>query len=175
MKMVMLKPRFLVVVLMAVWGLSACKNQTSFGSTNQFGANGPSGGGGQFGTVSQNSIDYFQNTIGDRVVFLVDQSNLTEEAQGMLDLQAAWLIENAHSEVLIEGHADERGTREYNLALGARRASAVRNYLVSRGVSADQLQIISYGKERPIEVCSQELCYSKNRRAVTAVESSFAG
>lgn len=93
----------------------------------------------------------------------------------MLDVQAEWLIENARSEVLIEGHADEQGTRAYNLALGARRASAVRNYLVSRNVPADQLQIVSFGKERPLEVCSQESCYSQNRRAVTRVSGALAG
>ena len=93
----------------------------------------------------------------------------------MLDVQAEWLIENARSEVLIEGHADEQGTRAYNLALGARRASAVRNYLVSRSVPADQLQIVSFGKERPLEVCSQESCYSQNRRAVTRVSGALAG
>ena len=103
------------------------------------------------------------------------KSNLTQQAQSLLDAQAGWLIGNAGLEVLIEGHADERGTREYNLALGARRASAVRNYLVSRGVSADQLQIISFGKERPLKVCSKETCYSKNRRAVTVISSGLTG
>jgi len=130
---------------------------------------------GQGGNMEPGSIGYFQNSIGDSVFFPVDQSSLTQQAQAMLDVQAEWLIENARSEVLIEGHADEQGTRAYNLALGARRASAVRNYLVSRSVPADQLQIVSFGKERPLEVCSQESCYSQNRRAVTRVSGALAG
>ena len=130
---------------------------------------------GQTGNVAQSSTGYFQNNIGDSVLFPVDQSNLTQQAQGLLDAQAGWLIEHASSEILIEGHADEQGTREYNLALGARRASAVRNYLVSQGVPSNQVQIVSFGKERPLEVCSQESCYSQNRRAVTRISAELAG
>ena len=135
-------------------------------------------GGGQFGqdgNMVPGSLEYFQNSIGDRVFFPVDQSSLTQQAQAVLDAQADWLIANARSEILIEGHADEQGTRAYNLALGARRASAVRNYLVSRGVATDQLQIVSFGKERPAETCSQESCYSKNRRAFTRVSADQTG
>ena len=129
----------------------------------------------QTGNTAPSSIGYFQNTIGDSVLFPVDQSSLTQQAQGLLDAQAGWLIKHARSEILIEGHADEQGTREYNLALGARRASAVRNYLVSRGVPTNQVQIVSFGKERPLEVCSQESCYSQNRRSVTRVSAELAG
>jgi peptidoglycan-associated lipoprotein len=112
---------------------------------------------------------YFNETIGDRILFAVDQSTLGPEAQAVLDQQAVWLTQNADYRALIEGHADEQGTREYNLALGARRASAVQNYLISRGVAPGRLQTISYGKERPIQICSDETCYSQNRRSVTVI------
>ena len=99
----------------------------------------------------------------------MDQSTLTAEAQAVLDQQAVWLTQNGEYRALIEGHADEQGTREYNLALGARRASAVQNYLISRGVAPGRLQTISYGKERPLAICSDESCYSQNRRSVTVI------
>ena len=83
--------------------------------------------------------------------------------------QAEWLLTNTEYSVIVEGHADEQGTREYNLALGARRANAVQEYLVSRGVSPARVRTVSYGKERPIEICSDESCYAQNRRAVTVV------
>jgi peptidoglycan-associated lipoprotein len=88
---------------------------------------------------------------------------------GILSGQAAWLQANPDYAVIIEGHADEQGTREYNLALGARRAAAAQNFLISQGVPASRMRTISYGKERPIEICSDEACYSKNRRAVTVL------
>ncbi|MEJ6397181.1 peptidoglycan-associated lipoprotein Pal [Yoonia sp. 208BN28-4] len=121
------------------------------------------------GANDPNSPQYFSQTIGDRVLFEVDQSTLTAAGQRTLDGQAQWLQTNADYRAIIEGHADEQGTREYNLALGARRANAVREYLVSKGVPSGRLQVISYGKERPIEVCASEACYSQNRRAVTII------
>jgi peptidoglycan-associated lipoprotein len=99
----------------------------------------------------------------------VDQSTLTPEAMSILEGQARWLLDNSQYMAVIEGHADEQGTREYNLALGARRANAVREYLVSRGVPVARLQTVSYGKERPLAICSDETCYSQNRRAVTVI------
>ena len=89
----------------------------------------------------------------------------------MLEKQAAWLMDNPDFTAIIEGHADEQGTREYNLALGARRASAVQNFLMERGVAPNRLRTVSYGKERPIEICSDEACYSQNRRAVTVISA----
>ena len=118
---------------------------------------------------------YFQQAVGDRVLFLVDQSTLTPEAQTILQGQADWLLANTDYVATIEGHADEQGTREYNLALGERRANAAREYLISRGVAGNRLQTVSYGKERPIEICSTEECYSKNRRAVTVLTGSTTG
>ena len=114
---------------------------------------------------------FFTQTVGDRVFFIVDQSTLTPEAQATLESQAQWLLTNTDYEAIIEGHADERGTREYNLALGARRASAVQDFLVTQGVAPNRLQPVTYGKERPLEICSEEACYNKNRRAVTVLSA----
>jgi len=118
---------------------------------------------------------YFQQTVGDRVLFLVDQSTLTPQGQGVLDGQANWLLNNTAYTAVIEGHADEQGTREYNLALGARRSDAVRNYLISKGIAGNRLQTVTFGKERPAEVCSVESCYSQNRRAVTVLATGLTG
>jgi peptidoglycan-associated lipoprotein len=94
---------------------------------------------------------------------------LTAQGKMILDGQARWLQTNADYLAIIEGHADEQGTREYNLGLGSRRANAVREYLVSKGVPASRMRVTSYGKERPIQVCSQESCYAQNRRAMTVI------
>jgi peptidoglycan-associated lipoprotein len=152
----------------ALLALGACTN------ADRFGPGSGAGGFGADGALSGSANDpsspaYFTQTVGDRVLFAVDQSTLTTEAQATLDLQAEWLSRNGDYSALIEGHADEQGTREYNLALGARRASSVQTYLVSRGVAPNRLKTISYGKERPIEICSDESCYSRNRRAVTVI------
>ncbi len=120
-------------------------------------------------SVDPSSLQYFQQTVGDRVFFETDSSRVTGIGQQTLQRQAAWLAENAGISAVIEGHADERGTREYNLALGARRAEAARAYLVSQGVAASRLRTISYGKERPEALCSAESCWSQNRRAVTVL------
>lgn len=121
------------------------------------------------------SVAYFQEAVGDRVLFEVDQSTLNETARTVLDAQALWLQQNADFTAVIEGHADEQGTREYNLALGARRANAVQEYLISRGVAGNRLKVVSFGKERPIEICSEESCYAKNRRAVTVLAGALTG
>jgi peptidoglycan-associated lipoprotein len=114
---------------------------------------------------------YFNQTVGDRVWFVVDQSTLTDQARATLDGQARWLSANPQYAIIVEGHADEQGTREYNLALGARRASAVQQYLISQGVGPNRIQTVTYGKERPIAVCSDETCYAQNRRAVTVLQA----
>lgn len=115
------------------------------------------------------SAQYLVENVGDRVFFATDQSNLDGSARSTLRNQAAWLKQNADIRLTIEGHADERGTREYNLALGARRANAVRDFLISEGVAGNRLQTISYGKERPVSLCSEESCWSKNRRSVATI------
>ncbi|PWE29424.1 peptidoglycan-associated lipoprotein Pal [Maritimibacter sp. 55A14] len=158
------------LLLAATLGLAACGG--GFGADGGYGDTpGASTGAGAGGVYDPASPQYFNQTIGDRVHFAVDESTLTQEARTTLDGQANWLMQNAEFTAIIEGHADEQGTREYNLALGARRASAVRDYLVSRGVADSRLRTVSYGKERPIEICSTEACYSKNRRAVTVLSS----
>ena len=107
--------------------------------------------------------------VGDRVFFGYDQVDLSPEARATLDRQAQWLKQYGNVSVTIEGHADERGTREYNIALGARRAQAVRDYLASRGVQPGRMRTVSYGKERPVAVCNDISCWSQNRRAVTVL------
>ena len=114
----------------------------------------------------------FVVNVGDRVFFETDSSELTEQARATLDKQAQWLNNYNRYSFTIEGHADERGTREYNIALGARRAQTVRDYLISRGVPAQRMHTISYGKERPVAVCNDISCWSQNRRAVTVLNAS---
>lgn len=108
--------------------------------------------------------------VGDRVFFGYDQHDLTMEGRNTLERQAAWMRQYPNIRVTIEGHADERGTREYNLALGERRAQAARNYLIALGISPSRITTISYGKERPAVVGSNEAAWAQNRRAVTVVE-----
>ena len=117
---------------------------------------------------------YFREVIGDRVLFDSNESLITAEAAIILDGQADWLIDNPSRGVIIEGHADERGTREYNLGLGARRASSVRDYLVARGVTENRILTATFGKERPAATCSDESCWSVNRRAVTTMNPSVS-
>lgn len=127
-------------------------------------------GVGNTGAGAPGSQQEFIVTVGDRVFFETDSSSLTSEAQSTLDKQAAWLNQYANYRIMIEGHADERGTREYNIALGARRASVVVNYLVSRGVNGQRITSQSFGKERPVAICNDISCWSQNRRAVTVVQ-----
>ena len=159
------------LLLIAALGLAACNNPDRFGGPND-GTNGAGGFVDTTGLGDPNdpkSIAYFNQTVGDRVLFAVDQSTLSPEARTILQGQAQWLATNSQYAIIIEGHADEQGTREYNLALGARRAAAVQQFLGSQGVPSDRMKTISYGKERPLEVCSEEACYSRNRRAVTVL------
>ena len=127
----------------------------------------------EFGEIYQSSIESFTENVGDTILFEVNKSSLQPQTIATLQAQAQWLQQNSTVPITIEGHADEQGTREYNLALGARRATSVRNYLVSQGISEARLSIVTYGKERPIEVCSMEKCWSKNRRSVTVVSGGL--
>jgi peptidoglycan-associated lipoprotein len=164
-------------LLASVLALAACTNPDRFDSAGAGGAGGTGGMGGigAPGSASDpRSPAYFQQTIGDRVLFAVDQSSISPEYQTVLNGQAEWLMTNSDYVAIVEGHADEQGTREYNLALGARRANAVQEYLISRGVAPSRLRVISYGKERPIELCSVESCYAKNRRAVTIISAGLS-
>jgi peptidoglycan-associated lipoprotein len=124
------------------------------------------------GAATPGSQQDFVVNVGDRVFFETDSSELTDPARATLDKQAQWLNLYNRYAFTIEGHADERGTREYNIALGARRAQTVREYLVSRGVSGQRMRTISYGKERPVAVCDDISCWSQNRRAVTVLDQS---
>jgi peptidoglycan-associated lipoprotein len=162
------------LLLISTMVLAGCAGGR-FGGANDgagadgFGAGAGAGGFGAGTASDPSSVAYFQQTVGDRVLFAVDQSTLGPEARAVLDGQARWLSANPGYTALIEGHADEQGTRKYNLALGGRRANAVRDYLVGQGIPASRMQTISYGKERPIQICSTEACYSQNRRSVTVL------
>ena len=150
----------LAVVLVAGLALAAC---ASGATQNQAGMAAAGAPGSQ--------QDFVVN-VGDRVFFETDSTELTPQARGTLDKQVQWLqLYNRYS-FTVEGHADERGTREYNIALGARRAQTVRDYLAARGVDANRMRTISYGKERPVAVCNDISCWSQNRRAVTVLNAS---
>jgi peptidoglycan-associated lipoprotein len=123
------------------------------------------------GAATPGSQQDFVVNVGDRVFFDTDSSELSPQARATLDKQAQWLNNYNRYAFTIEGHADERGTREYNIALGARRAQTVREYLISRGVQAQRMRTISYGKERPVAVCNDISCWSQNRRAVTVLNN----
>ena len=170
--MTLFKTTAVVLLMLAT---AACTNPDRFGGGRDDGGAGANAGldAGMAGSASDpTSPLFFNQTIGDRVLFAVDTSTITPEGQTILDGQAQWLLTNADYRAVIEGHADEQGTREYNLALGQRRANAVREYLVSRGVPSSRLQVTSFGKERPIAICSEESCYAQNRRAVTVLSFS---
>jgi peptidoglycan-associated lipoprotein len=145
----------LAAVFAVALAISACANQ----------AENPLGGA----AAAPGSQQDFVVNVGDRVFFTTDSTDLTPQARATLDKQAQWLAQYSQYSFTIEGHADERGTREYNLALGARRAQTVRDYLVSRGVATTRMSTISYGKERPVATCDNISCWSQNRRAVTAL------
>ena len=150
----------LAAALLAALAMAACVNRNDFAQVGPAGAAAPG------------SQQDFVTNVGDRVFFETDSSELTEQARATLDKQAQWLSNYNRYAFTIEGHADERGTREYNIALGARRAQAVRDYLASRGVEPARMRTISYGKERPVAVCNDISCWSQNRRAVTALNAS---
>ncbi len=138
--------------------VSACASKTNQDLAGANGAGGPPG-----------SQQDFVVNVGDRIFFETDQTSLTATAQSTLDKQAQWLNQYPRYQITMEGHADERGTREYNLALSARRGQVARDYLASRGVNPGRIRTISYGKERPVAVCDDISCWSQNRRAVTVL------
>lgn len=160
-----------VTLLTASLALAAC-SQNSFDRSANSDEMAPDTMGGSdinSSPLDPASPEYFNQTVGDRVLFAVDQSTLSGDARSTLTAQAEWLKLNTSYTAIIEGHADEQGTREYNLALGARRAAAARDFLVANGIADARLRTVTYGKERPIEVCSTEACYAQNRRAVTVI------
>jgi peptidoglycan-associated lipoprotein len=154
----------LVAVLAAGLAMGACsKNPNEDGSGSGFGS------GLGAGAATPGSQQDFIVNVGDRIFFESDSTELTSTAQATLDKQARWLQQYSQYSIAVEGHADERGTREYNFALGARRAEAAKSYLAARGIPASRLRTISYGKERPVAVCNDISCWSQNRRAVTVL------
>src|SRR5271167_716887 len=151
----------IVAVLLAALAISAC-------ATKPPGADGA----GLAGAATPGSQQDFVVNVGDRVFFETDSTDLTPQSRATLDKQAQWLQTYNRNSFTVEGHADERGTREYNIALGARRAQNVRDYLASRGIDPSRMRTISYGKERPVAVCNDISCWSQNRRAVTVLNAS---
>ncbi|WP_375398251.1 peptidoglycan-associated lipoprotein Pal [uncultured Sphingomonas sp.] len=129
----------------------------------------PPSDNGQGNVVPGTPEDFRRSITSDTIHFALDQYDIDAEARAILDSQAQWLMKWPDRRITIEGHADERGTREYNLALGDRRANAAKNYLAARGVEAARISTISYGKERPIALGSDEASWAQNRRAVTIV------
>ncbi len=153
------------IALMASLALAGCASKKTPNSAADLGLGGA-------GAATPGSAQDFTVNVGDRIFFDTDSSSIRADAQGILSRQAQWLNKYTQYSVVVEGHADERGTREYNLALGARRAAAARDYLISRGVAANRLRTISYGKERPVAVCDDISCWSQNRRAVTTLSGA---
>ena len=146
------------LVLMASLVLTACA------TTKKVSMDGQMQGDVYTGT---DTVEYLASGVPDRVFFATNESILTTASRDTLRKQATWLRANSEITVVLEGHADERGTREYNLALGERRANAAKDYLMTYGVSASRISVISYGKERPVDAGSNPLSWSKNRRSVT--------
>jgi peptidoglycan-associated lipoprotein len=151
----------IAAVLALALGAAAC----SSGQTTQSLAAGGT-------TAAPGSAQDFALNVGDRVFFDSDSTELTPTAVATLDRQAQWLTRYPRHTFLIEGHADERGTREYNFSLGASRSQVVRDYLASRGISPARMRTVSYGKERPVAVCNDISCWSQNRRAVTLIDGA---
>ena len=146
------------LVLMAGVILTACATTKKVSTTGQMQGDVYTG---------TDTVEYLASGVPDRVFFATNESILTTRSRETLRKQATWLRENSGITVVLEGHADERGTREYNLALGERRANAAKDYLMTYGVSASRISVISYGKERPVDSGSNPLSWSKNRRSVT--------
>ena len=152
----------IAVALCCVLALTACskKNTPNLEATNA---------GLGAGASSPGSEADFATNVGDRIYFVVDQADLTPEAEEILGKQAAWLQKYPGVSIQMEGHSDERGTREYNIALSARRATTAREFLIAQGVEANRISSIAYGKERPAALCDAEQCWTQNRRAVTVI------
>ena len=153
--------------LVVMASLAACANKELTPDSAQLGPGGK-------GSATPGSQRDFAQNVGDIVYFSTDQTDLTPEAQQTLTGQARWLQQYAQYSITIEGHADERGTREYNIALGAKRAQSVREFLSRNGVNGQRVRTISFGKERPVAVCNDISCWSQNRRAQTVLNNRTA-
>lgn len=153
----------LVVVIGVALALGACASKNSLTGSDL----SITGAAARPGSTQE-----FVVSVGDRVFFDTDSAAFTPQAIATLNRQVQWLRQYPQYTFVIEGHADERGTREYNIALGARRATAVRDYFVARGIVASRMRTISYGKERPVAVCNDISCWSQNRRAVIVLNTA---
>jgi peptidoglycan-associated lipoprotein len=140
------------------------------GANGAYGAGGPGGAGGAAGNAAPGSEEDLVQSVGDRIFFSTDRSTLSDEARATLDHQAAWLQRYPAVSIVIAGNCDDRGTEEYNLALGQRRANADQEYLVAHGINPSRLRIISYGKDRPTDPSSSPDAWAKNRNAITLVQ-----
>lgn len=149
--------------------LAACSKKAKPDLDAGFGADGGAGLDAGSRSVAPGSQADFETNVGDRVYFLVDQTNLTPEGREILSRQAEWLQKYPDVTIQVEGHADERGTREYNISLSAQRATKTRNFLISQGVKGSRVASIAYGKEKPAQLCDAEECWSQNRRSVTVI------
>lgn len=160
----------LLCMLSALLLLGACGTDgDADANTGGEGQQAQNGAKDTSGSVKPGSVQDFVVNVGDRVFFNFNKANLTSDALATLDKQSEWLKKYSTAVILVEGHCDERGTREYNLALGSRRAASVRDYLVSTGVSKSRVKVISYGKERPAVLGSNEDAWAQNRRGVSTV------
>lgn len=153
-----------ILILGAALTLAACSDDPEIDASATSGVDTSQSGG-----PAPNSIEYFRQIVGDRVFFDTDRHDLNLTAQTTLSGQAQWLNANPGTTATIEGHADERGTREYNLALGARRANSVKNFLASKGVDSSRMRAVSFGKERPIALGSDPSSWSQNRRGMSVI------
>ncbi len=152
-----------VIAMTLALALAGCANKKNMpNSAGELGLGGA-------GSATPGSQQDFTVNVGDRIFFDTDSTSIRADAQQTLQRQAQWLSRYPNYAITVEGHADERGTREYNLALGARRAAATRDFLASQGVPAGRMKTISYGKEKPVAVCDDISCWSQNRRAVTVL------
>jgi peptidoglycan-associated lipoprotein len=151
-----------MIALVASLAIAGCASKKTPNNAADLGLGGA-------GAATPGSAQDFTVNIGDRIFFDTDSTSIRADAQQTLARQAQWLNKYSQYSIVIEGHADERGTREYNLALGARRAAATRDFLAGQGVNASRIKTISYGKERPVAVCDDISCWSQNRRAVTTL------
>ena len=158
----------LALVACVALAIAGCAKNPADDASLGLGANAGYGRGGA-GSAAPGSAQDFVVNVGDRVFFDSDSTELNAAGQATLDKQARWLQQYGRYSFTVEGHADERGTREYNFALGARRAEVTKDYLIARGISGGRIRTISFGKERPVAVCDDISCWSQNRRAVTVL------
>lgn len=155
-----------VIALVAMLAVAGCANKNTPNNPGDLGL------GAGAGAATPGSAQDFTVNVGDRIFFDTDSTLIRADAQTTLSRQAQWLGQYSQYSITVEGHADERGTREYNLALSARRAASARDFLIARGVPANRIRTISYGKERPVAVCDNISCWSQNRRAVTVLNGA---